>query len=97
VIVLVSAISPYRAAREEARRRIGSVVEVFVNLSLAVCEQRDRKGLYKKARAGEIMGVTGIDDPYEPPPMPEVQCDTDLETEAESVAKVIRYLDSLFG
>jgi adenylylsulfate kinase len=95
VIVLVSAISPYRAAREEARRRIGSFVEVFVNAPLAVCEQRDVKGLYKKARAGEIAGFTGIDDPYEPPLAPEVQCDTDQETEAESVAKVIRYLDTL--
>jgi bifunctional enzyme CysN/CysC len=97
VIVLVSAISPYRAAREEARGRIGTFVEVFVNAPLAVCEQRDSKGLYKKARAGEIARFTGIDDPYEPPLAPEVQCDTDRETEAESVAKVIRYLDSLFG
>jgi bifunctional enzyme CysN/CysC len=97
VIVLVSAISPYRASREEARRRIGSFVEVFVNAPLSVCEQRDRKGLYKKARGGEITGFTGIDDPYEPPLAPEVQCDTDRETEAESVAKVINYIDSLFG
>ena len=97
VIVLVSAISPYRAAREEARSRIGSFVEVFVNAPLAVCEQRDLKGLYKKARAGEIVGFTGIDDPYEPPAAPEVQCHTDLETEAESVAKILRYLDTVLG
>jgi adenylylsulfate kinase len=97
VIVLVSAISPYRAARDEARQRIGSFVEVFVNAPLAVCEQRDTKGLYRKARAGEIAGFTGIDDPYEPPVAPEVRCDTGEETVAESVAKVIRYLDALFG
>src|ERR1039457_2868475 len=97
VIVLVSAISPYRAARDEARQRIGSFVEVFVNAPLAVCEQRDTKGLYRKARAGEIAGFTGIDDPYEPPAAPEVRCDTGEETVAESVAKVIRYLDALFG
>lgn len=97
VIVLVSAISPYRGAREEARRRIGNFVEVFVNAPLAVCERRDRKGLYKRARAGEIKGFTGIDDPYEPPPSPEIQCDTDRETEAESVDKIIRYLDPFVG
>jgi bifunctional enzyme CysN/CysC len=97
VIVLVSAISPYRAARVEARQRIGSFVEVFVDAPLAICEQRDTKGLYKKARAGEIVGFTGIDDPYEPPDAPEVRCDTDRETEAESVAKILRYLDSILG
>ena len=89
VIVLVSAISPYREAREAAREQIGSnFIEVFVNAPLKVCEQRDVKGLYEKARAGEIKGFTGIDDPYEPPANPEVECRTDLESVSESVAKV---------
>ena len=73
VLVLVSAISPYRAIREEVRERIGDFVEVFVNAPLAVCEERDVKGLYKRARKGEIKSFTGIDDPYEPPTNPEVE------------------------
>lgn len=88
VIVLVSAISPYREIREEVRGKIGNFVEVFVNAPLAVCEGRDVKGLYAKARQGEIKGFTGIDDPYEPPTNPEVECRTDLETLEESVDKV---------
>jgi adenylylsulfate kinase len=88
VIVLVSAISPYRDIREEVRQKIGDFVEIFVNAPLAVCEGRDVKGLYKKARQGEIKGFTGIDDPYEEPLNPEVECHTDLESLEESVAKV---------
>jgi len=88
VIVLVSAISPYREIRHEVKAKIGDFLEVFVNAPLAVCEQRDVKGLYKKARAGEIKHFTGIDDPYETPIKPDVECHTDWETEAESVAKV---------
>jgi adenylylsulfate kinase len=90
VIVIVSAISPYRQMREEVREKIGDFVEVFVNAPLAVCEGRDVKGLYKKARAGEIKSFTGIDDPYEPPLHPEVECRTDLETLEESVVKTKR-------
>ncbi|MEB3310796.1 MAG: adenylyl-sulfate kinase [Snowella sp.] len=88
VIVLVSAISPYREIREEVRGKIGDFVEVFVNAPLAVCEGRDVKGLYAKARQGEIKGFTGIDDPYEAPTNPEVECRTDLESLEESVDKV---------
>ena len=95
VIVIVSAISPYRQMREEVRGKIGDFVEVFVNAPLAVCEGRDVKGLYKKARAGEIKSFTGIDDPYEPPLHPEVECRTDLETLEESVAKVWTKLEEL--
>jgi adenylylsulfate kinase len=95
VIVLVSAISPYRDIREEVRGRIGSFVEVFVNAPLTVCEGRDVKGLYKKARAGEIKSFTGIDDPYEPPAAPEVECRTDLETLEESVSKIWNQLEEL--
>lgn len=95
VIVLVSAISPYRAVREEVRATIGDFVEVYVSAPLEVCESRDVKGLYKKARAGEIKQFTGIDDPYEPPANPEVNCETHKETLEESVGKVIAKLEEL--
>jgi adenylylsulfate kinase len=95
VIVLVSAISPYRAIREEVRQQVGDFVEVFVNAPLAVCEERDVKGLYQRARAGEIKMFTGIDDPYEPPLNPEIECRTNLETREESVAKVLAKLEEL--
>jgi adenylylsulfate kinase len=88
-VVLVSAISPYRTARDEARKRIGRFIEVFVNAPLFVCEGRDVKGLYKRARNGEIQRFTGIDDPYEPPLDPDVECRTDVESISESVAKII--------
>ncbi|WP_269634919.1 adenylyl-sulfate kinase [Rubidibacter lacunae] len=93
VLVLVSAISPYRETREAVRDRIGAnFIEVYVNAPLEVCEQRDVKGLYKRARAGQIKGFTGIDDPYEPPLESEIECRTDLESLDESVAKVLGYL-----
>jgi adenylylsulfate kinase len=88
VIVLVSAISPYRSTRDEIRMRIGGFVEVHVDAPLAVCEKRDVKGLYRKARSGELHHVTGIDDPYEPPLHPEVVCHTDKETVEQSAEKV---------
>jgi len=98
VIVLVSVIAPYRSARDEIRRNIGDFVEVYVNAPLAVCEVRDVKGLYGKARAGLLKNFTGIDDPYEPPLAPEVECRTDQESPAESVTKVLRFLvDTLPG
>ncbi|AOY79614.1 adenylyl-sulfate kinase [Moorena producens JHB] len=95
VIVLVSAISPYREIREEVKQRIGDFVEVYVNAPLNVCEGRDVKGLYKRARAGEIKSFTGIDDPYEPPLNPEVECRTDKEELSESVDKVLKKLEEL--
>ncbi|EAW38551.1 adenylyl-sulfate kinase [Lyngbya sp. PCC 8106] len=95
VIVLVSAISPYREVREEVRKTVGDFIEVFVNAPLGTCEERDVKGLYKRARAGEIKQFTGIDDPYEPPLNPEVECRTDLEELSESVAKVMSKLEEL--
>jgi adenylylsulfate kinase len=95
VIVLVSAISPYRDIRDEVRERIDDFVEVYVDAPLEVCEGRDVKGLYKRARAGEIKQFTGIDDPYEPPLNPEVHCHTDAETVEESVAKVMAKLMEL--
>ena len=97
-IVLVSAISPYRNGRNEARRTIGDFIEVYVSAPLAVCELRDPKELYKKARAGEIKAFTGIDDPYEPPLAPEIICDTEHESTRASSAKVaeavLSYLSS---
>ena len=96
VIVLVSAISPYREIRQEVKAKIGDFIEVFVNAPLEVCEQRDVKGLYKKARSGEIKHFTGIDDPYEAPSEPDVECLTNRETETESVAKVWQKLQA-FG
>jgi adenylylsulfate kinase len=95
VIVIVSAISPYRDIRQEVKEKIGDFVEVFVNAPLEVCEERDVKGLYKKARAGEIKSFTGIDDPYEAPLNPDVECRTDLETLQESVGKVWSKLEQL--
>jgi adenylylsulfate kinase len=96
VIVLVSAISPYRAVREEMRSRIGSFIEVYVDAPLEVCERRDVNGIYRQGRAGQIHNVTGLDDPYEPPPVPDVVCPTDRETVDESAARVLRVIgDSL--
>lgn len=97
VIVLVAAISPYRAIRDEVRQRIGDFVEVYVNAPLAVCESRDPKGLYKKARAGEIRRFTGIDDPYEPPLAPEVRCDTDRERLQECARNVVAAVTACLG
>lgn len=92
VIVLVSAISPYRHTRDAVREEIGDFIEVYVNAPLEVCEERDVKGLYKKARAGEIKQFTGIDDPYEPPIQADVECKTAEETVDESAAKVLQAL-----
>src|SRR5215471_16610821 len=88
-IVLVSAISPYREGRDGARRSIGDFLEVYVSTPLSVCEVRDPKDLYKKARSGKIHGFTGIDDPYEPPLSAEITCNTDLESTRESSSKVV--------
>lgn len=89
VTVVVSAISPYRSARENARRQAPTFLEVYVNAPLVVCQQRDVKGLYQRARAGSLQHLTGVDDPYEPPLAPAVECRTDLETVQESAAKVL--------
>ena len=87
IVVIVSAISPYRAMRDEVRRRIPDFVEVYINAPVEVCERRDVKGLYRRARAGELREFSGINDPYEPPIEPEVECKTDLETIDESVQR----------
>ena len=95
VIVLVSAISPYRDVREQVRQRVGDFIEVYANASVEVCESRDVKGLYKRARSGEIKNFTGVSDPYEAPLNPEVNCETHNETLDESVNKVMAKLEEL--
>ncbi len=95
VFVITAAISPYKAIRDEARAMIKDFIEIYADASLEVCEARDTKGLYAKARAGEIKGFTGIDDPYEPPEDPEVVCDTEKEDVSDSAQKVIDKLIEL--
>ncbi len=95
VFVITAAISPYKAIRDEARAMIKDFIEIYADAPLEVCEARDTKGLYKKARAGEIKGFTGIDDPYEAPENPEVVCKTETETVQESAQKVIDKLIDL--
>ncbi len=94
-ISICAAISPYKSIRDEIRSETGRFVEVFVDTPLAVCEQRDVKGLYKKARAGEIKEFTGISDPYEAPANPEVTCRTHEETVQQSAAKILRRCEEL--
>ena len=94
-IAVASLISPYRETRARAREMIGEFVEVFVDAPLEVCESRDVKGLYARARAGEIASFTGIDDPYEPPEKPEVHIQTDSASVEESVDTIITTLRSL--
>ncbi|MCU0726720.1 MAG: adenylyl-sulfate kinase [Planctomycetes bacterium] len=88
VICICACISPYRSIRDENRALIGRFVEVWTKCPIEVCEQRDVKGLYAKARAGALKGFTGIDDPYEEPAAAEVVCETDRESVDESVAKI---------
>lgn len=92
VCTIVAAISPYQAIREELRQTVTNFVEVYVNAPLEVCEARDVKGLYARARAGEIQSFTGIDSPYEPPTNPEIICYTAEETLDDSVTKIINTL-----
>jgi len=95
LIVLVSFISPFRAERDLARGLMpeGEFLEVYVDTPLAVAEQRDVKGLYKKARAGELKNFTGIDSPYEPPEHPEIRVDTSVLTPAEAAELVVARMD----
>lgn len=95
VIAITAAISPYRAVRDEIRQTTQNFMEVYVNTPLAICEARDVKGLYARARAGEIKNFTGIDDPYEKPLHPEVICNTPQETIEQSAGKVIAELERL--
>jgi adenylylsulfate kinase len=94
IIVMTAFISPFRSDREEVRKLIpeGDFIEIYCKASLEICEKRDVKGLYKKARAGEIKNYTGIDSPYEEPERPELILDTDNETLNESVSKIYNFL-----
>ena len=96
VVTCTSFISPYRADRDGARQIIGPdrFIEVFVDTPIECCEQRDPKGLYKKARAGEIKGFTGIDDPYEPPSNPEIVINAEEVSPQEAAVRVIELLES---
>lgn len=95
VIAITSFISPYRRDREAVRGKMGKgdFVEVYIKASLEAAEKRDPKGLYKKARAGEIKGFTGIDDPYEEPASPEVVVETERMTAEEGAGVIVTYLD----
>ena len=95
VIAIVAAISPYRAVREEIRSRIRNFVEIYVECPLEVVSDRDVKGLYKKAMAGEIPQFTGVTDPYEPPLHPEVVVHSASETPEESAVRVWAKLEDL--
>jgi sulfate adenylyltransferase len=94
-VVLAAAVSPYRAARDEVRHMVGGdhFVEVFVDTPLEVCERRDSKGVYAKARRGEITGFTGIDDPYEAPEAPSIVLDTVVSTPEQNARRVLEYLE----
>ena len=94
-VAVCAAISPYRSIRDEIRASSPRFVEVWVNVSLDVCEKRDVKGLYREAREGKRPGFTGIDDPYEEPLAAEVVCETDRETVAQSVAKIVAHCEGL--
>ena len=96
--VIVAAISPYRETRERVRAMVeefGPFVEVYVAASVDECERRDVKGLYAKARAGEITGFTGVDDPYEEPADPELVLDTEEHDPEESAQLVLEKLEEL--
>ena len=94
MIILTAFISPYKDDRDKARKIIGNkdFIEVFVSADLSVCESRDPKGLYKKARSGEIKGFTGIDAPYESPDNPELIVETDKYNVEDSAQLVVDYL-----
>ncbi len=89
VATIVSAISPYREARNKCREMIGDFVEVFVSAPLDVCIERDVKGLYKQAIAGDIPSFTGVSDPYEPPDKPDLVLETDLMSKEECLQLIL--------
>lgn len=99
IVTLTAFVSPYRRDRDQVRSLVegggkkGDFIEVFVDAPLEVCEARDPKGLYKKARAGEIPHFTGISDPYEPPHQPELHLQAGSATPAELAGQVVAYLE----
>ena len=95
VIVLATFVSPYRERRQKTREEIGDFIEIYTKCPVKVCMQRDVKGMYQKALAGEIKNFTGVDDPYEEPLDPELILDTEMETVEESVDKVVHKFEEL--
>jgi adenylylsulfate kinase len=94
VAVLVAAISPYQQARDRVRASVDSFVEVYVAAPVATCAERDPKGLYAKALAGQIKHFTGVSDPYEPPANPEIVLHTEAQTVDDSVHQVLTWLEA---
>jgi adenylyl-sulfate kinase len=94
VVAITAAISPYRDVRDEQRQKIGRFFEVYCECDLDTLERRDVKGLYKKARAGQIKNFTGVDDPYEPPLHPEVACNTAGEEPDQSFHRILSTLET---
>lgn len=96
VTVLVAVVSPYQGARDQARamHEPGSFLEVHVATPVAVCSERDVKGLYRKQREGTLRGLTGVDDPYEPPPNPDLHLSTENETPDRSAERVLKLISS---
>jgi adenylyl-sulfate kinase len=92
--VISGAISPYAQARDDARKRIGDFIEVYVRCALPELIRRDPKGLYMRAMSGELKHFTGVSDPYEEPQNPEVVVDTEVETVEESVAKILATIEA---
>jgi len=95
VAVLATFVSPYLERRRKTRLEIGDFVEIYTRCPVEVCIQRDAKGMYKKALAGEIKDFTGVDDPYEEPEDPELVLDTDKESVEESIQRVLKKLEEL--
>ena len=95
VVSIAAAISPYREAREWARKEIGDFVEVYVKCPLTVCRQRDVKGLYRLVDEGKLKGFTGVDDPYEEPEQPDLVVETDKETIEQSTGRILARLEEL--
>jgi adenylylsulfate kinase len=97
LVTLAAFVSPYRRDRQEVRQRLESqssgFVEVYVDASLELCESRDPKGLYRQARAGEIKGMTGIDDPYEAPESPELHLHSEQGDAASLADQVVQFLE----
>ncbi len=95
VVCVVAAVSPYREARARCRAMIRDFVEIHVDATVDACVRRDVKGMYRKAVAGEITGFTGVDDPYEPPPSPEIYIDTMTQTPEDSLRRILVRLGEL--
>ena len=92
ITVVASFVSPYRSSREFAAQLCKHFIEVHISTPIAVCEERDAKGMYRKARAGEIKSFTGVDDPYEPPHNPALSLDTSVLSREDCVAKILAHL-----